>query len=77
MSKAPAPTTRLVVFQPKSRHEQGRFFDRVEDLLDALHADRIPPERVHTITNNTRTYFAVIVVPVRAKQPRPEKTEAT
>lgn len=54
--------TRLTIFKPKGGHEQDQFWDRLEDLLDALHKDKIPPERVHSVVNNTRTWMALVIV---------------
>lgn len=56
--------TRLTMFQPKGGTEQDQFWDYLQDLLDALDADGIPPDRVHSVVNNSRCWMAVVIVEV-------------
>jgi hypothetical protein len=52
----------LVIFRAGEEQEsaQAAFFDSLEDLLAALAEDNIPPDDVHTITHNTRSWLAIV-----------------
>lgn len=53
---------RLDIFKPAGSNEQSRFWDTLEELLDALAAENIPPSQVHSVIHNTRTWMALVII---------------